>query len=311
MNIFKNKNKTYLLPYIREDISGNYDQIQQKGWEIKKLEVDKQWGYSQGENVVVAVLDTGCDIKHPDIKNNIALYESFTKFDSFDVIGHGTHVIGTICANNNNIGMIGVAPKTKIISGKVLGDNGNGTMQSVAEGIYWAVDNHADIITMSLGCRSYAKVVEEALEHAYKKNITCFVAAGNDGKNKPINYPASSDYSIAVGAIDENFSRTPFTCSGDELDFLAPGQDIFSTVPGGYAMMSGTSMSNPFVAGCAALLCSYAKFKGKKLNMYNYLDIMSTGTKKLKGLHNIKKLQGHGIINPAEFNKWMSIVDTL
>jgi len=225
-------------------------------------------------------------------------------------VGHGTHVIGTICANNNSIGMIGVAPETEVISGKVLGNDGSGSMNSVADGIYWAVDQKVDIITMSLGCPFWSKVVEDALEHAYKKNIISFVAAGNDGQNKPINYPASSDYTICIGAINEKFERTNFTCSGKELNFLAPGHNIFSTVPRGYAMMSGTSMSNPFAAGCGSLICSYAKQKGKKLNMYDYIDIMSIGAKKLKAAHNAKKYQGSGIINPSYFNEWIQVIDS-
>lgn len=117
-------------------------------------------------------------------------------------------------------------------------------------------------------------------------------------------YPARYDNVIAIGAIDKNLNRTDFTCSGDSLDFLAPGHEIIGCVPGDrYAIMSGTSMSNPFSVGLAALLCSYNK-REKKYKLNNYQDYIDIFKKTAKNLEDPRykgqiKYEGYGIIQPT------------
>lgn len=310
--MLKNKNqKISLLPYIREDIHGlSPDMAQFSGWEIKKFDIEKQWKHSKGEGVVVAVIDTGCDFNHPDLKNNIIQGKNFIepKKDPMDVNGHGTHVCGTIAAQDNSLGMVGVAPKAKIMPIKALGDDGSGNLNNVVNAVVWAADNGADFITMSLGSPSPSPPLERAINYASSKGSIIFCAAGNSGPETDIMYPAKYGNTISIGAIDENLERTNFTCSGEDLDFLAPGHNILSCVPGGrYATMSGTSMSNPFAVGCAALLLSHVRqikysARDNMLKTCNdYINVLKTKSKSLKNpkYSGQKKYEGYGIIYPV------------
>jgi major intracellular serine protease len=271
------------------------------GWEIEKFDIRNHWKFSQGEGIVIAVIDTGCDLNHDDLKDNLVEGMNFIEpnKDPIDRCGHGTHVAGTIAATNNGFGMAGVAPKAKIMPIKSLDDKGNGNNQSISEGVYWAINKKVDFITMSLGSPVPSKQIEEAILRAEQNNIVVFCAAGNSGENVDIMYPAKYDYPISIGAIDEQFNRTDFTCSGEELDFLAPGHEILSCFPGNtYARMSGTSMSNPFVVGCAALTKSY--YKNKRLTKDDYIDLYKSKTLHLTNhkYANIRKYEGYGIIQP-------------
>ena len=300
------RKKIGLLPYIREDVSGTPTTGQFYGWEIQKLNVAKSWIKTKGEGIVVAVLDTGCDLEHEDLKDNLLQGINIInkKLDPIDKNGHGTHVSSTIAACDNGKGMVGVAPRAKVVPVKVLGDSGQGDLKHVVEGIIWAADRGVDFITMSLGSPNPAQQLKNALEYANKKGCIVFCAAGNAGEHSDIMYPAKYDYNIAIGAIDENFNRTNFSCSGDELDFLAPGNNIVGCVPGNkYAIMSGTSMSNPFATGCATLLKSYYKKIGKLDNLKtieDYINVFKRTTIKLenKKYRDIRKYEGYGIINP-------------
>jgi major intracellular serine protease len=300
-------NKIGLLPYTREDLFGITPETKQiTGWEIDKFGIKSLWNKSQGDGVTVAVIDTGCDINHEDIKNNIIDSINFDNPNQKvnDIAGHGTHVSSTIAAENNGTGMVGVAPKTKIIAVKALGDNGNGNLNNIAKAIKWAADRKVDFITMSLGSPYPAQLLESAIDYAASKGCVMFCAAGNSGKNTDIMYPAKYNHTIAIGAINENLDRTDFTCSGDSLDFLAPGYNILGCVPGNkYALMSGTSMSNPFVVGCASLLLSYnRKYKKYKLDtVEDYINVFKQSAKDLqnKEYKGIKKYQGYGILYPV------------
>lgn len=299
------KNNVSLLPFVRENIFGiNADTCQIFGWEINKFNIKKKWEKSKGENVVVAVIDTGCDLDHPDISNNLLKGKNFIESskDPIDDNGHGTHVISTIAAENNGIGMVGVAPKTKIIPIKSLDKNGNGNVETIVKGIAWAVDNGADIITMSLGSSNANKNIEDVIKYAVKNNVAIFCAAGNSGENYDILYPAKYEGTMSIGAIDKNLKRTNFTCSGETLDFLAPGHEIFGCVPdNSYAIMSGTSMSNPFAVGCASLLLSSLRQKdrNKKLSIEEYISYFKEKAKPLEDeKYRTKKYQGYGILYP-------------
>lgn len=303
----KSKNDCGLLPYIREDVYGLTTQsIQFTGWEIDKFNIKDRWKYSDGEGVTVAVIDTGCDLNHEDLKNNIIQGINFVNknTDPFDDNGHGTHVSSTIAAQNNGLGMVGVAPKTKIMPVKALNGDGSGDMRNIAEAIVWAADRSVDFITMSLGSAGGSDLLQKAVKYAASKKVIIFCAAGNSGENSSIMYPAKYPETISIGAIDKNFNRTDFTCSGDELDFLAPGHEIVGAVPGNkYAIMSGTSMSNPFAVGCASLLLSFSRKTSIHLMLNSVDDYISVFRKTAIKLKNpkyagIKKYEGYGIIRP-------------
>lgn len=308
--IRRNKNKCGLLPYIREDVHGlTPHSAQFTGWEIRKFNIQERWKYSQGEGVRVAVIDTGCDLYHEDIKNNLIEGKNFVDKgkDPIDRNGHGTHVSSTIAAENNSLGMVGVAPKTKIMPLKALNDDGSGDLRDIIEAIVWAADQSVDFITMSLGAPRGTTQLHDAIKYASSKNIVVFCAAGNSGTDSALMYPASYPEVISIGAIDENLNRTEFTCSGEELDFLAPGHDIIGAVPGnGYATMSGTSMSNPYAVGCASLLLSfsrqikYSAMDTMLKSSQDYISIFKKSALKLTDprYSGVKKYEGYGIIRP-------------
>jgi subtilisin family serine protease len=199
--------------------------------------------------------------------------------------------------------MVGVAPKTKIMPLKALNDEGYGNPDDIAEAVIWATDHHVDFITMSLGSPSPMSNIKKAIDYANRNGSVVFCAAGNSGTTSPIMYPAKYENVISIGAIDRNLQRASFTCSGEELDFLAPGHEIVSAVPGNkYAMMSGTSMSNPFAVGCAALLLSYRKkyTQNIKLSYVDYINIFREHSQPLSDpILSEKKYEGFGILYPC------------
>ena len=251
-----------LLPFVREDIATVQDVQQRAGWEITAFNLLDTWSLTQGEGVVVAVLDTGCDLNHDDLKGNLLEGRNFVKkgMPPIDDQGHGSHVAGTICALNNDFGVVGVAPKAKVMPVKVLDSKGAGNLSVVAEGIKWSADQGVDFIVMSLGSPTPTPVIYDAIKYAESKGVVTWCAAGNAGKTRQIFYPAAYPEVIGIGAIDENLHRANFSCTGPDLDFLAPGVGILSTVPDNwYAILSGTSMSTPFAAGVGCLLLSHKR----------------------------------------------------
>lgn len=298
-----------LFPYEVEEfvtlqnISNNK---QKEGWGIELFKIPEIWGKTKGEGVKIAVLDTGCDLNHEDLKSNIIdginLVEKNKSPMDDDKNGHGTHVSGIICAENNDVGIIGVAPNAKIMPVKVLNKDGNGNLTTVARGINWSIENKADIIVMSLGSSRSLQSVYKSIKIAYKKNIPCFVAAGNMGMTKEIFYPANYKETIAIGSINEKFNRSKFSNTGLNLDFMAPGCKVLSTTPNNsYSIMSGTSMATPFVAGIAALLLSYSRnSSGININsVEDYRNIFKENSISIKNesIKDDKFYQGFGAID--------------
>jgi len=232
---------------------------QQVGYQISKHNIPNIWLDTQGEGITIAVLDTGVDPDHPDLTGSIVgTWNAIKNQDRVeDRDGHGTHCTGIITANNNNIGMVGVAPQAKILTVKVLGDDGSGSYAGIATGIRYAIQQKVDIISMSLGGPSGPEDFHAAVKEAYNANIPVICAAGNSGDLGVISYPARYTETIAIGALNDANLRAEFSETGVKLDFMAPGVDIFSTyAKGKYRVLSGTSMATPWVAGVVALMMS-------------------------------------------------------
>lgn len=228
-------------------------------WAEQLLRLPEVWRRTRGRGIKVAVLDTGVDPDHPDLKPAIAGVKDFTGDGIEDRNGHGTHCAGIIAAQPNSIGFVGAAPDAQLLIGKVLGDNGSGSLDWVAAGVDWAVEQGADIISMSLGGQTGSHRLYRAIHEALAKGKSIICAAGNDGAlfTNSIGYPGRYGGVITVAAHDRNGQPSGFSSRGGEVDFMAPGQDIWSTyVNGGYAKLSGTSMATPFVAALAALIIS-------------------------------------------------------
>jgi hypothetical protein len=226
---------------------------------------DRVWndlGYD-GSGIVVAVLDTGVDYNHPELKNDIIGGKSFIirVKDYRDDNGHGTHCAGIITSN----GAVqdysrGAAPGTKIWAGKVLDRNGRGYTSDIAAAIEYVVKNEiAEIISLSLGGGGYTTencdgdYLAEKVNWAVSRGVTVVAAAGNtDGV---ISSPGCASGAIAVGAVDKNDVRAGWSGTGPALDIMAPGVGIYSTIPNsGYAYYSGTSMATPHVAAVVAMM---------------------------------------------------------
>jgi subtilisin family serine protease len=218
--------------------------------------------HSQGDGVVVAILDTGIDLQHPALAGRLApgwdaVGLDYTPHDEGAGFawGHGTHAAGIIAR---------IVPQSRLMPVRVLNPNGRGNSLMLALGIEWAVRNGADVVNLSLGMPYRSILVSEAIERAQAAGVTVVAAAGNQGVAR-MQFPAGYPAVLAVTAVDSANRKAPFANYGAEwVDLAAPGVGITSTVIGpqgsGYASWSGTSMATPFVSGAAALV--YARFPG-------------------------------------------------
>lgn len=232
---------------------------QQWGW--FRVAADKAWqaGY-KGSSIVVAVLDTGVDLDHPDLADNLVDGWNFVdnNNDVSDLDNHGTMVSGIIAAMaDNGEGLAGVAPEAKIMPLKIL-DSDGGNPRDVASAIRYAADNGAKIITMSF-VGQYTRLsiaTESAIDYAARKGCILVAAVGNDNIDELV-FPASYEQVIAVSAIDQNDFKAEFSNYGSYVDFSAPGINIVSSgKDGDYFIANGTSFAAPFVAGVVALMLS-------------------------------------------------------
>ncbi|MCA1038079.1 S8 family peptidase [Bacillus infantis] len=272
---------------------------------IGLIQAPKIWEETRGEGITIAVLDTGCDISHPDLKNQIIGGRNFTGDDSGnpdiykDYNGHGTHVAGTIAAEGKEPGISGVAPGAKLLIVKVLDRNGSGQYDWIIEGIRYAIDQKADIISMSLGGPNDMPELHEIIKEAVRSNIAVVCAAGNEGDGKDSTdefaYPGCYNEVISVGAIDLERNSSQFTNSHNEIDLVAPGEEIQSTFPNGkYATLSGTSMAAPHVSGAMALIKNSAsKSFDRKLSE---AELFAQLIRRTVPLGNSPKLEGNGLV---------------
>jgi subtilisin family serine protease len=229
-------------------------------WNIGRVGATSSWAISTGDPVKVGVIDTGIDLKHPDLKANIkGGYNAINPLKSYtDDHGHGTHVAGIIAALNNSIGVVGVGPNIDLYAIKVLNAKGSGYLSDVIEGLDWAVDNGIKVVNMSLGTSQDVPSFREAIVRAYNAGVVIVAAAGNTGGE--LVYPAAYPEVIAVSATDQNNQIASFSSRGPEVDLAAPGVNIYSTYKGqSYATLSGTSMAAPHVTGAAALIIDTKK----------------------------------------------------
>lgn len=229
-------------------------------WNLPIIETNRGWQLTKGSNdVIVAVVDTGVDINHPDLKGR--LLKGYNVIDPnkdpVDDVGHGTHVAGIISATvNNNEGIAGMMWGGKLLPVKALDNTGSGTTYSVAQGIIWATDQGAKVINLSLGNYADAQFLHEAIKYAYDRDVVIVAATGNDNTERP-GYPAAYPEVLSVSATDYNLNRASFSNYGDYIDVMAPGESIASTYPDNqYAALSGTSMASPHVAALAGLIRS-------------------------------------------------------
>jgi len=268
-------------------------------WGVSLVQAPQLWATTKGQGVKVAILDTGIDTLHPDLKDNIKGMKNFTSSNVNDVTdrqGHGSHVAGIIAAVDNSVGIVGVAPQADLYIAKVLGDDGQGQIAPIMKAIDWAIEQDVDIISMSLGtAEDPGNGLHNAIKRAHEAGIIIVAASGNE--NTHCGWPAAYDEVIAVGAVDQTFGRASFSNFGPELDIAAPGVDIFSTYMNQqYAKLSGTSMATPMVAGVIALVIAFTRQMGLEPTPDKIIQMIDERSLDI-GKEGIDDFFGHGLIN--------------
>jgi subtilisin len=262
------------------------------------LEYDNAWGVSRigtpavhsagirGAGVRVAIIDTGIDYIHddpddtpyvvdPEFLSNYAGGYDFANNDSdpYDDNGHGTHVAGILAAEKNGYLVVGVAPAVDLFALKILNANGEGDVSNLILALQWALDNDIQVVNMSLGTHEVSPALATAVANAGAQGLLMVAASGNVNPlvwqellyGCPVSYPAAYPQVLSTTFTNSNDALTGYSCTGPEVDFASPGDQIYSTVPigacmlckpWGYDALSGTSMASPHLAGTVALLLS-------------------------------------------------------
>ena len=265
-------------------------------WGIDRIDAEVVQDQNKGQGVRVAILDTGIDLDHPDLRvaGNVTFVPETTSGD--DDHGHGTMVAGIVAALDNEIGVVGVAPEAELYSVKVLNQNGSGVCSVILSGIEWAIDNDMQVINMSFGSLGGLPVsLIEALQKAHQAGIVLVAGAGNSGDLDIIYGPARYEAVIAVGATNQQDARASFSCTGSTLELMAPGVGIPSTARGGgYSSGSGTSLSTPHVTGMAALLIASGVLSNVEVR-----QLLRDTTQDL-GASGWDSWYGYGLVSAAE-----------
>jgi major intracellular serine protease len=296
--------KMKLIPFKVEGLQTKTEEIP---YGVNMHQAPEIWETGeQGKDIVVAVLDTGIDTKHPDLKDNIIGGRNFTPegwgHDNFeDGNGHGTHVAGTISANGK---IKGVAPESKILALKVLDRHGSGNYWSIIEGLRYATNwkgpkgERVRIINMSLGGPVNDPKLEQAILDACAKGIVVVVASGNEGdaneETMEFGFPALINECITVGACDQNKKIAYFSNNSLQVDVTGAGVDVLSTYPAStYARLSGTSMATPHISGILALLIKLGENKFRR--ELTESEIFGLLTKVCCSLGNKASTEGNGL----------------
>jgi subtilisin family serine protease len=247
------------LNFVRRITSEPNDQLYDTKWGSAQwaasVRLPQAWDQAPGpDDVAIAVVDTGVEASHPDLQGRVLDGFDFANDDSdaADDEGHGTFVAGIAGGKRDNgRGVAGVS-QARILPVKVLDSSGAGTDADIAAGITWSADHGADVINLSLGGPGRSAVLEQAISYALDAGSLVVAASGNSASDVPI-YPAAIPDVVAVSATDWAGNFAWFSSFGSWVDLAAPGMEMISTYPGGYAQGSGTSFAAPVVAGAAAM----------------------------------------------------------
>lgn len=267
-----------LLQATPHDVIQVQAQVNETPLGVAAIKASEFWdkGY-KGQGVKIAIIDSGCQIDHPDLIDRIIGGRNFTSEDGGDpnkyndYNGHGTHVAGIIAASENGSGVIGVAPQASLLILKILDKNGGGNYRAAVNAIQYAIQEKVDIISMSLGGPTDVPQLHEAIKQAIQQEIIVVCAAANSGDGNPATiefaYPAYYTEVISVGAELNAQQVAAFSDTNNQVDLVAPGVNIVSTfVNNQYAALSGTSMAAPHVTGALALIINMGiKEFGRKL----------------------------------------------
>ena len=247
-------------PIVRSQSVPGGDPLLKQQWALDAVHAREAWNVTQGApSVAIAIIDSGVDANHPDLKANLVPGYDFIRDNVHpkDDLGHGTQVAGIVAAaNGNGIGISGGAPRCRIMPLRVLDANGEGTVADLAEAIIYAADGGARVLNLALGTYAASDTLREAVEYAAARNCVVVAAGGNNGTSEPC-YPAAYPSTIAVAAVDR--SRRPCFTSNHAayIDVSAPGGGVLTTARDGkYENLSETSAAAAHVSALAGLLVS-------------------------------------------------------
>ncbi|OMH24932.1 S8 family peptidase [Bacillus thuringiensis] len=301
---------------------------------VKMIKAPEVWDDSeQGKGIVVAILDTGCDKNHPDLKDRILFGKNTTgrgnESDFSDIAGHGTHVAGTIAANGT--GIFGVAPKARLAIYRVFtptedpdrpAASNEDIITAIHDCIKWnqehSKEDHIRIINMSFGSPDDDEALHKAIQEAVKNEILVVCAAGNVGDSSSggdssanrdeYSYPASYPEVISVAAVTLDRKFVDFSNTNIDNDLAAPGSGILSTFPkdkdnrdgikDGYAIFSGTAKAAPYVSGAAALIIKQCETDFERT--LTEAEIYAQLIKRTVSLGFDRRIEGNGLLDLKE-----------
>lgn len=262
---------------------------------LRQIKANEAWDVTTSSPVIIAVLDSGVDVNHPDLKGNLLPGVNLdpTSKSYADNNGHGTMITGILAAKGNNgIGVSGVLWNARVLPIKVLDRYGKADVDILARGIRLAVDRKAKVVLMSVSNMTPSKALEDAVNYAESKGVVLVAASGNEGRSS-VAYPAAYPTVIAVGAVNEKNVPIYQSNYGNELDIMAPGWGIYTTRMGGsYGSVKGTSAAAPQVAAAAAMILSeHPYYSPLDVRQILYSSTLSLGG---RGWHS---KTGYGLLN--------------
>ncbi|KKM78724.1 hypothetical protein LCGC14_1357110 [marine sediment metagenome] len=238
--------------FVLQTFSEVYD------WGLRDLHIPEIHKQTMGEGIKIAVVDSGKS-EHFELKDNTINAKNFTKSSTVnDLNGHSSVVSGIIAAAKNNEGIIGVAPKSKILFAKAIDDGGTGGPSMLVNAINWSISQQVDIISVSAGLFMDFKPLHKVIQKAYRKNIIIVSAVGNtSNRHYDVAFPARYPEVIGVAAYDVRHTVARFSSRGVNVSFAAAGVDVYSTwLNNQYSKHSGTSFSAPLITGICSLILS-------------------------------------------------------
>lgn len=287
--------------YVYHSFDKGVDPKKKDMYHLDLLQIDKALELAGDHEVKVAVIDTGVDFKHPDLKSQVLPpYNAVAPANSSYPGYHGTHVAGIIgAAKDNAVGGHGINPKATILPIDVFNGKEGAYDFVIAQGILYAIEQGADVINMSLGGYGESPLMQEAVKKAIDQGITIVAAAGNESIDD-YSFPASFEGVISVGSTNDKNKLSSYSNYGPSVNLVAPGEDVYSTVldvnkGSSFVKESGTSMASPIVAGVASLL----KSKYPNLKPHEIKAILEMTSKDL-GEKGYDLTYGHGLVNPVK-----------
>lgn len=223
---------------------------------LRQINATKAWNITVGDSLLVGILDTGVNSKHPDLTGKISGGRNENNKDLSDDIGHGTEVAGIIAANTNNSqGIAGISWNTKILSVRITDENGQARVSQVVQGLDEAYSKGVKIVQISLSTNQFSQTLKDAIKEAKERGILIISTGGNTGIEE-LRFPAAFDGVIGVGAVDKTKDIESYSTRGEHISLVAPGSFIYTTSLSSYNETSGTSFAAPQIAGAAALVWS-------------------------------------------------------